>query len=186
MRLGLLARNVCELVSPPSVVHKEIKSLTLKQIQVLLEATKGHHLEALFILAVTTGMRRGELFGLKWQDVDFAKGALYVRRALTRMPTGLGYIERRSDSLLLTDQRQHTNAYLIEGFLREPIFIELIFRNSFSLKRSDYDDISLLINSSRFCMSVIVCPAASWGKSVSSSTSMACSIWMTASSLRLR
>jgi integrase len=38
-------------------------------------------------------MRRGELFGLKWQDVDFAKGALHVRRALVRMPTGGGYKE---------------------------------------------------------------------------------------------
>jgi integrase len=38
-------------------------------------------------------MRRGELLGLKWQDIDFEKGVLQVRRALTRMPTGLGYKE---------------------------------------------------------------------------------------------
>ena len=93
IRLGFLARNVCELVSPPRVVHKEIKPLTLEQIYKLLEAAKGHPLEALFLLAVTTGMRRGELFGLKWQDIDLAKGELHVRRALVRMPTGQGYKE---------------------------------------------------------------------------------------------
>jgi integrase len=93
MRLGLLARNVCELVSPPRVVHKEMKPLTLEQIHALLAAAKGHSLEALFVLAVTTGMRRSELFGLKWQDIDFSKGLLQVRRALIRMPTGGGYKE---------------------------------------------------------------------------------------------
>lgn len=93
MRLGLLARNVCELVSPPRAVHREIKPLTLEQIHKLLEAAKGHSLETLFVLAVTTGMRRGELFGLKWQDIDFAKGVLHIRRALVRMPTGQGYKE---------------------------------------------------------------------------------------------
>ncbi len=93
IRLGLLGRNVCELVSPPRIVHKEIKPLTLEQIYKLLDAAKGHPMEALFVLAVTTGMRRGELFGLKWQDIDFAKGVLHVRRALVRMPTGEGYKE---------------------------------------------------------------------------------------------
>ena len=46
-----------------------------------------------FILALATGMRRGELLGLKWQDISFDRGALQVRRALTRMPTGQGYKE---------------------------------------------------------------------------------------------
>jgi len=44
IRLGLLARNVCELVSPPRAVHKEMKPLTLEQIYALLEAAKGHPL----------------------------------------------------------------------------------------------------------------------------------------------
>lgn len=66
IRLGLLARNVCELVSPPLAVHKEMKPLTLEQVHALLEAAKGHPLEALFVLAVMSGMRRSYLFGLKW------------------------------------------------------------------------------------------------------------------------
>lgn len=93
VRLGLIARNVCDLVSPPRVVRKEITPLTLEQVQKLLEAAKGHPQEVLFILALSTGMRRGELLGLKWQDIDFERGVLQVRRALVRMPTGQGYQE---------------------------------------------------------------------------------------------
>ncbi|HEY4385269.1 MAG TPA: site-specific integrase [Ktedonobacteraceae bacterium] len=93
IRLGLISRNVCKMVSPPRPVHKEMKLLTIEQVRKLLEAAKDHPMEALFVMAVTTGMRRGELFGLKWQDIDFDKGVLSVRRALVRMPTGGGYVE---------------------------------------------------------------------------------------------
>jgi integrase len=67
--------------------------LTPEQARRLLDAAKGHPQEALFVLALATGMRRGELLGLKWQDVNLDMGVLQVRRALTRMPTGLGYQE---------------------------------------------------------------------------------------------
>jgi len=49
----------------------------------LLEAARGDRLKALFGLAVHTGMRRGELLGLKWEDVDLDIGKIRVRRTLT-------------------------------------------------------------------------------------------------------
>ena len=61
--------------------------MTLAQIQKLLSALEGHRLETLFTLALATGMRRGELLGLKWQDIDLTKGKLQVRRVLTRIPS---------------------------------------------------------------------------------------------------
>ncbi len=51
-------------------------------------ATRGHKWEALFTLALATGMRQGELLGLKWQDINFSTGTLQVRRILTRVPPG--------------------------------------------------------------------------------------------------
>jgi integrase len=48
---------------------------------------RGHKWEALFTLAMATGMRRGELLGLKWQDINFEAGRLQVRRVLSRVPT---------------------------------------------------------------------------------------------------
>lgn len=93
VRLGLVGRNVSELVSPPRKEHREAKALTPEQVRQFLEAIKGHPRETLFILALATGMRRGELLGLKWQDINLDNATLQVRRALNRMPTGQGYKE---------------------------------------------------------------------------------------------
>jgi integrase len=54
----------------------------------LLEAARGDRLEALYVLAVTTGMGRGELLGLKWSDVDLENTSVSVRRTLTRTDNG--------------------------------------------------------------------------------------------------
>ena len=89
---NLIARNPCESVSPPRLPRHEIVPLTEEQSLRFLSATKGQPFEALFILALTTGMRRGELTGLKWQDIDFANGKLHVKRSVTRKPGG-GFIE---------------------------------------------------------------------------------------------
>jgi integrase len=90
VKLGLVARNVCDAISPPRKHHKEISPLTADQVRMLLETAKGHPQEALFVLALATGMRRGELLGLKWQDINFTTGMLYVRRTLSRLPTQMG------------------------------------------------------------------------------------------------
>ncbi len=92
VRWGLIARNVCDLVSPPRRAHYEIKPLTMEQAQQLMAAAKGHNMEALFVLALTTGMRRGEILALKWQDINFSQNTLQVRRIFTRAP-GNRYIE---------------------------------------------------------------------------------------------
>lgn len=84
---GLISRNVCDLVSPPRKQRYEIQPLTAEQAQKLLDTIRGHRWEALFTLALATGMRRGELLGLKWQDINFGSGALQVRRILSRVPT---------------------------------------------------------------------------------------------------
>lgn len=62
--------------------------LSTEEASMLLEAAQGDRLDALYVLAVTTGMRRGELLGLKWTDVDLENGRLSIRRALTRTEDG--------------------------------------------------------------------------------------------------
>ena len=96
VRWNLIARNPCDLVSPPRRKRYEIRPLSLQQIQQFLAIARGHRQEALFILALSTGMRRGELLALKWQDLDLEQGTLQVRRILTRIPSklpGRGYEE---------------------------------------------------------------------------------------------
>ena len=82
---NLVARNVCDLVTSPSSKRHEMKPLTPEQAQRLLEVARGHRLEALLTLAVTTGMRRGELLALHWDDIDLNEGSVYVRRTIGRI-----------------------------------------------------------------------------------------------------
>lgn len=89
VRWNLIGRNTCDLVSPPRRKRFEIQPLSIQQIHQFLAVARGHRLEALFILALATGMRRGEILALKWQDIDLEKGALQVRRILTRIPSKL-------------------------------------------------------------------------------------------------
>lgn len=84
VKWGLVGKNVCDLVSPPVPQRPEIQPLTLEQAQTLLQVAQTHQLKALITVAVTTGMRRGELLGLHWQDVDFQSGTLVVRRSVGR------------------------------------------------------------------------------------------------------
>jgi integrase len=87
VKWGLVVRNVCDLVAPPRKERFEIQPLTIEQMQHLLATLYGHKWEALYTLAMATGMRRGEILGLKWQDINFEAGRLQVRRVLSRVPT---------------------------------------------------------------------------------------------------
>jgi integrase len=78
--LNLVARNVCDIAkkSLPRQTRFEIQPLTQEQAQKLLEQAHGEPLETLLILAITTGMRRGELLALRWSDVHFEERYLQV------------------------------------------------------------------------------------------------------------
>ncbi len=82
VRWSLVSGNVTEAVIPPKPQKKEIKVLTSEEVKRLLRALRGERLEALYVLAVTTGMRQGELLGLKWEDVDLGVGVVRVRRTV--------------------------------------------------------------------------------------------------------
>ena len=79
LRWNLVPRNVAEAVDPPRATRKEVTPLSPAQARALLDAARGDHLEALYVLAVHTGMRQGELLGLRWDDVDLDAGVLRVR-----------------------------------------------------------------------------------------------------------
>lgn len=81
-RLDLVARNVCSLVDTPRMADRELHVLTPGQVHLLLAAVADDRLEALYVLAVTTGMREGELLALRWRDVDLERKTLSVRATL--------------------------------------------------------------------------------------------------------
>lgn len=78
--LGLVESNPCARVKRPRADRKEPDPFTLEEVQRILESTREHRLHALFQLALTTGMRQGELFGLQWDDLDLEAGVLSVKR----------------------------------------------------------------------------------------------------------
>lgn len=97
VRWGLLARNPCDGVTPPTPSRHEMRVLSTEQAAAFLDATRDHPAHALYVLAVTTGMRQGELLGLAWDDVDLDAGRLVVRRALQRQnEAGLVFIEPKT------------------------------------------------------------------------------------------
>jgi integrase len=87
LRWGLLLRNVTDAVDPPRRSETEMKVWNTRQVATFLKATAGDDLEALWRTALLTGLRRGELLGLRWADVDLDAGALSVVRTLSRGAT---------------------------------------------------------------------------------------------------
>ncbi len=75
--------NVTEAVTVHRVSKKEITPLSPSQVKVFLKAIRGDRLETMFVMAVTTGMRQGELLALKWEDLDLDEGIVRVRRTLS-------------------------------------------------------------------------------------------------------
>lgn len=92
----LLAHNVTKAVDAPKPDKADKKYLTPEQVKVFLEAAKGEELEALFVLAVTAGLREGELLGLRWQDVDLSTGTLQVRQQLTRTRGAMSFTKPKN------------------------------------------------------------------------------------------
>jgi integrase len=74
VRAGLLTRNVAsrEFVDAPRVPVEEPRALSLAEVHRLLAVVRGDRLEALFVLAIGTGLRQGELLGLAWEDVELS------------------------------------------------------------------------------------------------------------------
>ncbi|GER86309.1 site-specific integrase [Dictyobacter vulcani] len=91
LRWGLVVRNVCDAVDAPRVPRREMQVLNAEQARHFLCMAQGDPLEALYVLALTTGMRQGELLGLKWADLSSDMKKLQVRRTVARIGR-LGFV----------------------------------------------------------------------------------------------
>ena len=87
---GTLARNVAAIRKPPRVEDKELEVLQPAAVTALLAKLDGHPLHpSLVSLALSTGMRRGELLALLWSDVDLDRAVLHVGRSVEETKAGL-------------------------------------------------------------------------------------------------
>lgn len=147
LKWGLIVRNVCDAVDAPKMVKSEIMPLTQDQVAKLLAAAKDDWLEALYVTAVGTGLRLGELFGLQWRDVDLNAGTLSVRHTLTEVGGKLTLTEpktAKSRRLVTLPRRvvdalaDHRKRMVAAGFASVPF----VFCNSAGgpLRRSHFHE----------------------------------------------
>ena len=90
LKLGLIPRNPDDATNPPRPKPKEMQHFDENQVQLFLLAAKAKQdrYYALYHLAISTGMRQGELIGLKWSDLDWQTGSLKIQRQWTRKKGG--------------------------------------------------------------------------------------------------
>jgi integrase len=127
--------NPCGSVECAKPAKKPIQPYTLEESRQLLRAAKATRYYALFVLAIDVGMRQGEMFGLKWQDVDWDRGALMIRQSLGEVhgkpywgePKSAASRRRLSLSpLALEALREHRKLMLAEGHAA----VETVFCNA--------------------------------------------------------
>ncbi|MCI2254816.1 site-specific integrase [Domibacillus sp. PGB-M46] len=87
----LIKKNPASTIEKPKVVAKETVIWKWDEVSSFLDSAMSSPYYVAFLLAVTTGMRQGEVLGLRWRDVDFANECLYVRQTLTH--DGKGFKE---------------------------------------------------------------------------------------------
>jgi integrase len=130
--LRLVAYNAARGIKKPLVPKPEMKCWDAASVGMFLKATKADRLHAMYVLALSAGMRQGELFGLQWSDVNFTSGCLTVQRSLEELcgkqrpkstKSGKG---RRIDlpSFALDVLRDHRAAMLAEGNIKGPVFCD--------------------------------------------------------------
>jgi integrase len=85
VKTGVLFKNPAEQVKPPRPTSREIAILTKPEVATLLRAAEPRWLYLPVLVAVTTGMRRGELLGLRWSDIDLKAARLIVNQSLERV-----------------------------------------------------------------------------------------------------
>jgi integrase len=138
LRWGLVGRNVAALVEPPKVEAHDGTALTVAQARAFLAACKGDRLEALYVVALSMGLRQGEALGLRWQDVDTESNVLRPRKQVQRIERRLQLVDlktkrsRRALPLLpfaSAALREHRTRQLAERLKAGPAWqdLDLVF-----------------------------------------------------------
>ena len=142
--IGYIRTNPADNVSLPKSPKAEIKPLDSKQIKEFLHAIKGHKYERLYIVALFTGMREGELLGLTWDCVDFEKGQILVKHQLQKRGTTRYFAPLKNNKTrtitpaalvmqaLAEEKRKQIIEKTVAAELWEPIDVDnLVFTNEF-------------------------------------------------------
>ena len=98
MRKEIIFRNVAQLVELPKYTPKEIVPWTVEQAKVFLRATKGHNFHIAYAMMLTYGMRKGEMTGLRWTDIDFTNDKIHIRQQISWLAGSFHVGEVKTDA----------------------------------------------------------------------------------------
>lgn len=113
--LDLINRNPAERAKPPKLKKSsEIKSWDSKELTMFLDSVRDHRYYVAFHLAALTGMRRGEVLGLRWSDIDFNQSRVSVRQSLISVAYKLNFSTPKSHQARNIDLDQTTVQLLIK------------------------------------------------------------------------
>lgn len=139
VRQGLLTRNVADLADPPSAAaaraeaRKSVKTWTPAQLRQFLDRTRDHRLYPAFLLGAMTGMRRGEVLGLRWVDLDLDNGRLVITQTLVAPRYRLVFSEPKTaagrrtvalDDRTVTALREHRRCQAAERLALGPEYTD--------------------------------------------------------------
>jgi len=113
----MLARNPTDKVAPPKVEKQEMRALDVAETAALLEAIRPTRMFIPVLLAVTCGMRRGEITALKWRSVDFTNAVLEVKKSTEQTKAGI----REKDTKTGYARTVTLTALAVEGLRRHKI-----------------------------------------------------------------
>lgn len=144
MKWGYVQRNVCDMVARPRVPKKAMRCWNREEANQFLVFAETRRYYGLYVLALTTGLRQGELFGLRWEDIDFESSSLSVVRTINQVDskmiigepkTAKGRRRVELPEIAIRALKKHREKMLAEGNHKDWIFCtakgDPIKKNSF-------------------------------------------------------
>jgi integrase len=132
---GIIPTNPALKVPLPKISKPQMQVYDAEQAGRFLEAARPDRLYAMYVLALDSGMRQGELFALQWPDFDFNTGSIFVQRSLEEIKgrhrlkeTKTGKARRRIDlsRYALEALHEHRRRMLAEGTITGPVFCDTL------------------------------------------------------------
>jgi integrase len=139
---GIMPRNPVAEIGRPAALERRLQPLNRIQVKKFLKAADGDRFYPLFLLAVTTGMRRGELLGLRWSDVDLDRRFISVQRAVTALvgkvavsplktPRSRRRVELGQTAIEALQKHKHTADWVFPNTLGAPMSPLNLYRRYF-------------------------------------------------------
>jgi integrase len=133
---GLIQKNPCDYIEAPKPKKYHAKVLKPEEIPVFINAFKNTIFEVPVHLALGLGLRRGEIFGLRWQDIDFDEGVINIHQTLVRTTRKLHFKEPKSETSIRSLSIPVNLLALLKAYKKKQNKIKMQNRDSYN---EEYD-----------------------------------------------